>query len=295
MRVPRAPLWPLLALALLVASAAAAQPQLLVRQRQDRRASLPATASEPMLELYVAANHLTTAAFNAKLDPDSLVVDRTRFKWVEVSDHFLMLEPFADVSERLIVQVGFKDRALPAKAVIAVVSKADVMDGKVEIDRRANTPEALLAALTQKEAEWEELKARCAGGGPAGLVLSEWLNFTMKPRQFTAAVAAANTSGLEVTESIGYAGRSSALVAIHLRNLPGQPPWAVGQVRITGSSGAPIRVLSVQMKPTELAPGAAGLVVVEVQAPPWADDKPFSVVLMDTRGQRRLSFELMTN
>ncbi|ADO72929.1 DUF2381 family protein [Stigmatella aurantiaca] len=64
--------------------------------------------------------------------------------------------------------MGFKDRALPAKAVLAVVSKADVMDGKVEVDRRANTPEALLAALSQKEAELEELKARYAGSGPSG-------------------------------------------------------------------------------------------------------------------------------
>jgi uncharacterized protein (TIGR02268 family) len=279
---------------LLVASTVAAQPQFPARQRQDRRASLPATSAEPMLELYVAAGNLTTAAFNGKLDPDSLVVDRTRFKRAEISDHFLMLEPFADVGEKLIIQVGFKDRALPAKAVIAVVSKVDVMDGKVEVDRRANTPEALLAALTQKEAELEEFKARYAGSGPSGLVLSEWLNPNMKPLKFTPAVAPAEASGLEVPESIGYAGKFSALVAIRLRNLPGQTPWAVGQARITGSSGTPIKVLSVQMKPTELAQGEEGLVVVEVQAPPWAAGKPFSVALMDISGQRRLSFNLMT-
>ncbi|MBN1205700.1 MAG: DUF2381 family protein, partial [Myxococcaceae bacterium] len=130
---------------LLVASAAAAQPQFPARQRQDRRATLSATPGEPMLELYVAANNLTTVGFNATLDRDSLVVDRTRFKWAQVSDSFLLLEPFADLAstDKLIVQIGFKDRALPAKAVLAVVSKADVMDGKVEVDRRANSPEAL--------------------------------------------------------------------------------------------------------------------------------------------------------
>ncbi|EAU63550.1 hypothetical protein STIAU_7213 [Stigmatella aurantiaca DW4/3-1] len=48
---------------LLVASAAAAQPLLPARQRQDRRAALP-----------------TTVAFNGPLDRDSLVLDRTRFK-----------------------------------------------------------------------------------------------------------------------------------------------------------------------------------------------------------------------
>ncbi|MBN1205733.1 MAG: DUF2381 family protein, partial [Myxococcaceae bacterium] len=137
--------WPLLALSLLVASSATAQPQLPARQRQDRRAALPTTPGEPVPELYVAAGNLTTVAFNGPLDRESLVVDRTRFKWVDVGDRILALEPFTDLGpgERLIMQVGFKDRALPAKAVLAVVSKADVMDGKVEVDRRANSPEAL--------------------------------------------------------------------------------------------------------------------------------------------------------
>ncbi|HLK99064.1 MAG TPA: DUF2381 family protein [Myxococcaceae bacterium] len=285
--------WLLLAL-LLVASTAAAQPQLAARQRQDRRASLSTTPAEPMLELYVAAGNLTTAAFNAKLDPDTLVVDRTRFKWAEASEHFLMLEPFGDVSEKLIVQVGFKDRALPARAIIAVVSKVDVMDGKVEVDRRANSPEALLAALKQKEAELEEIKTRYAGNGPASLVLSEWLNKYMLPIKFTTEVAPADASGLGVLESIGYAGKFSALVAIRLRNLPGQASWGVGQARLTNSSGTPVKVLSVQMKPAELAQGEEGLVVVEVQAPPWIAGRPFSVTLTDTSGQRRLSLNLMT-
>ncbi|HYI02131.1 DUF2381 family protein [Hyalangium sp.] len=170
--------WPFLALSLLVVSAASAQPQFPARQRQDRRASLPTTSAEPIPEVYVAAGNLTLVAFNGPLDRDSLVVDRTRFKWVDVGDRILALEPITDLGpgERLIMQVGFKDRALPAKAVLAVISKAEMMDGKVEVDRRANTPEALLAALTQKEAELEDLKARSAGSGPAGLVLSEWLN-----------------------------------------------------------------------------------------------------------------------
>ncbi|MFL5345399.1 MAG: DUF2381 family protein [Hyalangium sp.] len=287
--------WLLLA-PLLVASTVAAQPQLPVRQRQDRRAALPTTPTEPMLELYVAANNLTMAAFNGPLDRDSLIVDRTRFKWVDVGDRILALEPFADLGpgERLIMQVGFKDRALPAKAVIAVVSKADVMDGKVEVDRRANTPEALLAALSQKEAELEGLKARCAGNGPAGIVFSEWLTEKMHPVVLVAKASAAESSGLEAQRGVGYEGTSSTLVAIQLHNLPSQKPWAPGQAHLTSSRGAPVRVLSVQMRPEELAPGEQGLLVVETKEPPWIASKPFSVELMDASGQRRLSFTLET-
>jgi uncharacterized protein (TIGR02268 family) len=286
--------WLLLAL-LLVASGAAAQPQLPARQRQDRRAALPTTPAEPVLELYVAAGNLTMVAFNGPLDRDSLVVDRTRFKWMDVGDRTLVLEPFTDLGpgERLIMQVGFKDRALPAKAVLAVVSKADVMDGKVEVDRRANTPEALLTALNQKEAELEELKARYAGNGPAGLVLSEWLTKNMKSIVFSIPPAAADAIGLEVVEGIGYEGTTSALVAIQLRNFPGQKPWVLEQARVAGPGGAAVKVLSAQMKPVQLEPGEVGLVVVEVKTPPWTAGKPFSVDLVATVGERRLSITLV--
>jgi uncharacterized protein (TIGR02268 family) len=283
--------WSLLALSLLVAGAAVAQPQPPARQRQDRRASLPATPAEPMLELYVAPGNLTLATFNASLDPASLVVDRTRFKWAEVSDHFLMLEPFTDVSERLIVQVGFKDRALPAKAVISVISKVDVMDGRVEVDRRANTPEALLAALAQKEAELEEFKARYTICGPAGLMLSGWLNEHTGPMTLDVIASAAESHGLKVRAALGYLGQFSVLLGVPVHNLH-QKPWVLGQVRITDTTGAPVKVLTVQMKPEHVAPGEEGLVVVEVQMPPWEADKTVTVELVGVSDQRRITFNL---
>ncbi|MFL5347630.1 MAG: DUF2381 family protein [Hyalangium sp.] len=288
--------WLLLA-PLLVASAAAAQPQLPARQRQDRRAALPTTPAEPMLELYVAANNLTTVAFNSPLDRDSLVVDRTRFKWAQVSDSFLLLQPFADLApdDKLIVQVGFKDHALPAKAVLTVTSKADVMDGSVEVDRRANTPVALLAALKQKDSDLEELKARCEGSGPAGIVLSGWLNEQTYPVGLSRADAYTDTSGLEVRAVFGYDGKFSALVAFRLRNLPGQLPWVLGQTRITSPGGVPVKVISAQMRPEHLVPGEEGLVVVEVKEPPWTAGKAFNVELEDGSGQRRLSFTLINS
>jgi uncharacterized protein (TIGR02268 family) len=244
--------------------------------------------------VYVAAGNLTMVAFNGPLDRDSLVVDRTRFKWMDVGDRILALEPFTDLGpgERLIMQVGFKDRALPARAVLAILSKPDVMDGKVEMDRRANSPEALLAALKQKEAEVEELKARYAGNGPAGLVLSEWLTEKTFPIVFATESSAADPSGLEVARSVGYQGQSSTLVAIWLRNLPGQKPWAPGQARFPNPRGPPAKVLSVQMKSEQLAPGEEGLLVVETVLPPWKARDAFSMELVDASGQRRLSFTL---
>jgi uncharacterized protein (TIGR02268 family) len=280
---------------LLVASTAAAQPQLPARQRQDRRAALPTTPAEPIPEVYVAAGNLTTVAFNGPLDRDSLVVDRTRFKWMDVGDRTLVLEPFADLGERIFVQVGFKDRALPAKAVIAVTSRADVMDGKVEVDRRANTPEALLAALAQKEAELEELRARYVGNGPAGLMLSEWLYTESRPIPLDVEAPAAESLGLEVqSRALGYEGTFSALVAVRLRNLVGQKSWVLGQAHVTDVTGAPVKVLSVQMRKEHLAPGEEELMVVETKTPPWAASKTFTVELVDASGQRRISLNFRT-
>ncbi|MFL5348515.1 MAG: DUF2381 family protein [Hyalangium sp.] len=286
--------WLLLA-PLLVASAAEAQPQLPARQRQDRRAALPTTPAEPIPEVYVAAGNLTTVAFNGPLDRESLVVDRTRFKWVDVGDRILALEPFTDLGpgERLIMQVGFKDRALPAKAVLAVVSKADVVDGKVEMDRRADTPEALRAALHQKEAELEELKSRYAGNGPAGLTLAGWLNEDSGPITLVVEPAAVGGQGLEAQRAFGYLGKLSALVAIRLRNPPGEKPWVLEQARVVGPGGGAVKVLSAQMRPVQLEPGDDGLVVVEVKTPPWLVGKDFSVLLVDADGERRLSINLL--
>jgi uncharacterized protein (TIGR02268 family) len=245
--------------------------------------------------VYVAAGNLTTVAFNGPLDRDSLMVDRTRFKLVDVGDRLLALQPFADLGsgERLIVKVGFKDRALPAQAVLAVVTDSTVMDGNVEMDRRSNTPEALLAALTQKEAELEELKTRYAGNGPAGLMLSEWLYEESRPMALVVESPADDGHGLEAQKAFGFLGKFSALVAIRLRNLPGQKPWVLEQARVAGPGGAAVKVLSAQMKPVQLKPGEEGLVVVEVKTPPWTAGKPFSVDLVATGGERRLSITLV--
>ena len=80
-----------LTLCLLATGTATAQPQPSSRERQDRRTALTLAPTE----LRVAANTLTTVVLNGPLDRSSLVVDKTRFKWAEVSDQMLVLQPFA--------------------------------------------------------------------------------------------------------------------------------------------------------------------------------------------------------
>jgi len=281
---------------LLVASAAVAQPQPAGRQRQDRRVSLPTTVEEPVPEVRVASGNLTTLVFNAPLDRDTLEVDRTRFKLADTGERSVSLEPATELGtgERLVVKVRFKDRALPAQAVIALVSHVSEMDGKVEVDRKANTPEALLAALAQRDAELEELKARYVSGGPAGIVLSGWLSERTGPIRLKAKKSVVQANGLRTKEPFAYRGEFSVLLAIPLCNLPGQKPWVLGQVRLTGPDGVPLKTHFVQMNPATLAPGEEGRIVVETEVSPWTPDKAFTVELVDASGQRRLSFTLIT-
>jgi uncharacterized protein (TIGR02268 family) len=269
---------------------AATQPQPPARERQDRHTSLALTPTE----LRVAANTVTTVMLNGPLDRDSLVVDRTRFKWAEVSDQALMLQPFTDLGpgERLVVKVNFKDRAVPAQAVFVVTTHPTQVDGTVEVDRRANTPEALSAALADRDAQLAELKVRCEASGPSAVVLSGWLTSMIQLTPVQSSESSMEVSGLLVMGGAIYQGTTSTLVAFGVRNLPDQKPWAPGEARLMSTSGTPLKVLSVQMKPPQLAPGEKGLLVIDSKEPPPAADRPFHVELMDASGERRLSFTL---
>jgi uncharacterized protein (TIGR02268 family) len=217
----------------------------------------------------LAAGNLTTLLFNALLDRDSLEVDRTRFKLVDVGEQSLNLLPATELGsgERLVLKIRFKDRALPSQAVFALVSHPSEMDGSVEVDRRSDTPEALQAALAQKDAELEALKVRCVASGPTGLVLSGVIDkHGIKIGKFVGAVPAGNRSGLRVSEGVGYRALQWSAVSLEVSNLPSQKPWTPGSARLTGPRGAPVKVLAVRVEPPVLQAGESGLLVVETEA-----------------------------
>ncbi|MDY7225865.1 DUF2381 family protein [Hyalangium rubrum] len=257
--------WLLLALVLLVAAPAAAQP--LARLRQDRRVSLSGAPAEPVPEVRVAAGHLTTLVFNAPLERDTLEFDTTRFKLADPGERSLSLEPTTDLGagERLVVKVRFKDRALPGQAVFAVVSHATEVDGRVEVDRRANTPEALMAALTQTQAELERLKSWCEVSGPARLAFSGQMDENgVVPVLFRSEMPLEGSGGLEVTGAMGYMGKAWALLVVTLHNSRSKKPWRLEQTRLSRTEGVPLRIISARMNKPQLAPGENGMVAVEL-------------------------------
>lgn len=241
----------------------------------------------------MAANNLTTVVLNGPLDRDSLVVDKTRFRWAEVSDQMLILQPFADLGsgERLVAKLNFKDRAVPAQAVFTIITHLTEVDGTVEVDRRANTPEALISALAEKDAQIEELKARCEVSGPIAAVRSGLIDGKgIKPSiTFETEVLAANGGILEVKLATGYEGTTWAVAVFTLRNPYGQKPWAPGSPVLIGADGKPVSVRAMWMEKSQLGPGERAVLMVETQVPPWAADGAFRLELPDSESARRFA------
>jgi uncharacterized protein (TIGR02268 family) len=284
------PLTWLLVAPLLVASSAAAQPSPPARQRQDRRLALSALAEPPLPEVRVAAGNLTTLVFDAALEPDSLEVDRARFKLADLGERSLSLEPASELGpgERLVLKVRFKDRALPDQAVLVLVSHPSEMDGKVEVERQTSTPEALRAALWQKQAELEQLKARCEVDSAPSSGTSEGLLASTAPLPTGPAQASEDAGGLRMVDLSANRGNATRVLKLQVLNLPHRRPWVLGQTRLTGPKGEPAPVLKVRMTPSELPPGESGEVLLETKT--FFDT--YRLELRDPSGQRHAVFTL---
>lgn len=230
----------------------------------------------------MAVNVATYFRFDAPIDRASLEVEgrTTLFRVVDVGDRTLMLELAVEPSaaEKLGVRVRYKDGASPAYATFALVSHPTLVDKEVKVVRRLRTSEV-------PEAE----PARCEANGPAGLVLSGLLDkYGVQVTEFHATVPPGNRSGLVPGRGLGYRARRWVVVAVFLKNLSGQKPWAPGSASLFSSEGRAGRVRLVQLQGTsQLQPGESGFVVVEVEAP-VPSKGPFRLDLLDAEGGRLL-------
>ncbi|HEX8438607.1 DUF2381 family protein [Archangium sp.] len=282
-------LLPWLPLILLTGASAAAQPQPPIREQQQRQVVVSGSASEPVVELRVAAKVTTYLRFNAPIDRASVEVEgrAPRFRLVDPGEYTLALELAVEPGpgEKLGVRVRYKEGGTPAYATFALVSHPTLVDKEVEVVRRLRTPEVLEAALAEKEAEVAALKAV---SGPAGFVFSGRLNLEgVKARPFEQP-STDTQNGLKVVRGEGYRAGSWALAVVRVRNLPGQKPWEPGAARLTRLDGTPVKVRSVEMNKAQLAPGEEGLVAVETGAPTWTADDILRLELLDKGGSRGL-------
>jgi hypothetical protein len=130
---------------------AAAQPQLPIREQQQRQVVIPANPREPVPGVWVATHVSTTLVFDAPIDRAS----------VEVSERATRF--------RLVVRGRYKDGASPTHATFARVSYPTRVDTEVEVVRRPRTVETLETELAEKDAQLAALRVT---SGPAKLVFS---------------------------------------------------------------------------------------------------------------------------
>ncbi|WP_235216723.1 DUF2381 family protein [Archangium violaceum] len=279
----------MLFLALSVSASAAAQPQFLVREQQQRQVVLPSNPGEPVPEARVAAGVATYLRFDAPIDKASLELEGrpARLRWVDVGERLVAVEPSVDLGaeEKLVMRVRYKDGASPAVATLVLVSHPTLVDKELEVVRRPRTVEALETALAEKEAELAALRAL---SGPAGLVFSGRLDPDGVQAQRIAKVPASARSGLRVAGGEGYRARSWTLAVVRVRSLPGQKPWVPGGARLTRADGTTVKVRSVDMNKAQLAPGEEGLVTVETETPFWKAGEVFLLEVLDKSGVRPL-------
>lgn len=233
-----------------------------------------------MPEVRVAAGVPTYFRFGDPIDKASVELEGwpARFRWVDKGERLVAVELAIDLGseEKLAMRVRYKDGATPATVSFALVSHPTQVDKEIEVVRRPRTPEVLEAALAQ-----------CEAGSPSNLVLSGRLDMEgVRARRIQ--VFEDIQAGMMLKEGTGFRASTWALVAIVVRNLPGQRSWTAGEARLTRADGSPVKVLSVRMDRPQLAPGETGRVVAETEAPYWKATEVFRFELREKGGGRHL-------
>jgi uncharacterized protein (TIGR02268 family) len=263
-----------LALAILLGTAARAQPSPAREQRQ-RSVTVTGNPADAPPEIRVTKGVSTVLRFKSQISRDSIAVDGrgTRIT-VDAGDSSIFLEPLIEFgpAERLVLSVPFADGQ---QAVFVLVSAPSDVDTRIDVIRREQTVESCQSELT-------EVQARCSKMSPVHFARAGWL--TPKgviSRRIIKCNGRTWMDGLVCGAGIAYRAETWVLVEVMIRNKSNEHPWVPHGVTIKGmKSGVPVTVRAVEMEPAQIAPGDMGHVFVEIE-PPHAGE-PFVLELRDT-------------
>jgi uncharacterized protein (TIGR02268 family) len=261
---------PALLLALLVGTAAAAQPFALARVPQQRDLTLPATPDAPVPEVYVAPGVLTTLVFPSSLERASVAVDEqvAHFALVDAGDRTFALEPRGewDPRKRLGLKARLKDGT---QVALVVTSHPTQVDGRVNL-KRPRTVESLLAEVAQREAQLAALQAQCGEDDLVGLIRSGRLDGTgVQAHPFDKADASRSGTGPELLRGLGHRAGQWTLVDVTLRLPPGSKPWALAEARLVAPGGLTVPAVPIWRSKPRLAPGEEGRFILQTAKPHW--------------------------
>ncbi|MFP2958258.1 DUF2381 family protein [Myxococcus sp. 1LA] len=292
-------------LSLLLGIAAPAQPLPATRERIERRVVLSGNPAEAAPEVRISSGIATLLLFDAPLDRDAVELEgRARFRFVEVGERALVLEPSVDLGqgERLTLRVRYSDGAAPLQGAFALVSDPSEVDARVEVFRRRDSIELLQveladvrSQLASKDAALNALHARCEASGPAGLVIAGLLDIDgVRGHRIERTDATKRAGGLALEDGLALHAASWSVVSIFVRN-DGTEPWTATSARLSSlSSGERVDVMAVRTKGPAIAPGESGLVVIETKAPPERAGEIFRLEVGEgSEKGRRLSLKVV--
>jgi uncharacterized protein (TIGR02268 family) len=266
-----------LALALLLGTAARAQPSL-TREQRLRSITVTGNTADPPPELRVAKGVATLLRFKSQINRDAVEMDGrgTRIT-VDVGDGSIILEPLLDlgVAERLVLSVPFTDGQ---RAVFVLVSSPSEVDTRIDVIRREQTVELC-------QAELAEAKARCSKISPVHFARAGWLTPKgVRARAIEKCTGATWMAGLRCAEGTAYRAEAWALVDVRISNKSGQPPWVPREATLRGmTSGVLLTARAVEMDAAQIGPGEDGRVFVEMEPPGFGEQ--FVLELRDSAGR----------
>lgn len=266
-----------LALALLLGTAARAQPSL-VREQRQRSITVTGHLAEPPHEIRAAKGLSTVLVFKSRINGDAVEVDRARVKVLDAGEWSIIFEPVIDLGrdERLVLSVPFADGQ---RAVFALVSHVSEVDTRIDVVRREQTVEAC-------QAELAEAHARCSKLGPVHFTRAGWLTPEgVSTHKIRGCNGESRTDGRPVCENgSAYRAERWALVDMKIRNAPDQPPWVPSEVTLKGmKSSVPLTVRAVELDAAQIAPGEVGRLFVEIELP--SSGELFVLELRDAAGR----------
>jgi uncharacterized protein (TIGR02268 family) len=291
----------LLALALLVGTAATAQPRSIPCQTGTRRIELKAEPASEAPELCISPGLSTAILFYGAelLDGGVTVEGRERFTLVDSGSTMLRLTP----SERVVLgdqfrlTVRFKDGGTPVSAAFWLVVYPGQVEQWVEIYRQARTVESLQQEVKEKEAQLRQcqednkrLHAEKEGpGGLAGLLATGLMDEEgVAFKDLTKSISGHPGNVVPVFRAHSY--RSTTRVAVELWLMPTveMQPWTAVGAELVGPGRRTLRVLPPwQQEP--IRPGVkARRVVIEADATEAETRDIFTFKVWDADGTRSI-------
>jgi len=250
-----------LALVLLLLGAAAGAQPAPSRALRQRSITVTGNPADPLPEVRGAKGIGITFHFDGAIREESVKVDESRIRVVDVGKTSLLVEPVTEprADQPSEVSVMFVDGE-QERGAFAIVPHPSEVDTWIEVTRRTEQPSAVC------QARIDELRARCGAQSPTVFRRSGLLKAGgILTRTFQ---RYADSGGNLVSDGgVSFRGEDWVLLEVEIRNLSGQP-WAPHVATLKSKDGAPVTVRLMTSEVEEIPPGMSRRVWVEAGDPP---------------------------